>query len=68
MSSTEMEISLYSINEVAKMLRVSDKKVRSLIKNGEIPYVTVGHRYRFCGWQIKEWLDKQKAKNLKKSI
>ena len=50
------------------MLRVSDKKVRSLIKNGEIPYVTVGHRYRFCGWQIKEWLDKQKAKNLKKSI
>lgn len=65
MSSAEMEISLYSINEVAKMLRVSDKKVRSLVKNGEIPYVTVGSRYRFCGWQIKEWLDKQAKKSKK---
>lgn len=65
MGSTEIANNIYTVNEVAKWLRVSDKKIRQMLKNGEIPYIKVGNRYRFVGWQIEKWAN-QKQKGNKK--
>ncbi len=60
---------VYTVEDLAQLLQLSSWTVRGLVKSGKIPHIKIGNRYRFCGWQIKEWLN-QGAKNrkTKKSI
>lgn len=65
MGSTEMANNIYTVNEVARWLRVSDKKIRQMLKDGEIPYIKVGNRYRFVGWQMEKWANQKQKENKK---
>ncbi len=49
---------LYSVDEMAVVLHVGVDYLRDQIKKNQIPYVTVRHQPNFCGWQIKDWLDR----------
>ena len=49
---------VYDVKEIAKILGVSVNTIRKMIKREEIPYKKVMGKYKFCGWQIKEWFDK----------
>ena len=49
---------IYDIKETSKILGVSVTTLRKMIKKEEIPYKKVMGKYKFCGWQIKEWFDK----------
>ena len=56
---------IYDIKGIADILGISDVTVRKLTKTGEIPYFKIGNRYRFCGWQIKDWLNKKQKESKK---
>lgn len=49
---------IYDIKETAEIIGVSVTTLRKMIKREEIPYKKVMGKYKFCGWQIKEWFDK----------
>ena len=59
---------VYTPEDLARLLQLSTWTIREYTKNGKIPHVKVGSRYRFCGWQIKEWLNQGTKKKSKKSI
>lgn len=48
---------LYSVDEMAPILKTNSDYIRNMMKEGKIPFVVVRNRPTFCGWQIKEWLD-----------
>lgn len=47
---------LYSAYQLGLVLRLSADTVRKMARKHEIPYVIVGGRMQFCGWQIKNWM------------
>lgn len=55
---------IYTMNDIAKLLNISKETVRQLAKKNEIPHVMLGSRYRFCGWQLKAWLDERMKKSI----
>lgn len=44
---------LYSAYQLGLVLRLSADTIRKMARKHEIPYVMVGGRMQFCGWQIK---------------
>lgn len=50
---------IYDIKEMAEILGVSPATLRKMIKSGEIPHKKVMGKYKFCGWQIKEWFNQK---------
>lgn len=56
---------IYTINDMAEMLRVSTWTIRTLVKSGKLPHVKIGNQYRFCGWQIRDWLNAKSRQNKK---
>lgn len=59
---------VYTIEDLARLLQLSSWTIREYAKSGKIPHVKVGRCYRFCGWQIREWLNQGTKKKSKKSI
>ena len=47
---------LYSAYQLGLVLRLSADTIRKMARKHEIPYVMVGGRMQFCGWQIKNWM------------
>ncbi|WP_444216289.1 helix-turn-helix domain-containing protein [Dialister hominis] len=47
---------LYSAYQLGLVLRLSADTIRKMARKHEIPYVIVGGRMQFCGWQIKNWM------------
>lgn len=46
---------LLSVAALAKRLHVADSTVRRWVKDGSIPYLTVGERIRFDPAEVAEW-------------
>lgn len=57
-----MNTRLYTIEEIAKILRVSTRKVRQMVEAGEIEHIMVGRQYRISEEQLQAFLDKQTRK------
>ena len=51
-----IDLSAWTIDDVALFLKTSVKKIYRLIKNGEIPNKKVGGEYRFSPTLIDRWL------------
>ena len=47
---------LMTVEEVADYLRVTEKTIYRLLKQGKIPAVKVGRQWRFEKAKIDEWL------------
>ena len=58
---------LMTLGEVAAYLRVTEKTIYRLLKQGSIPATKVGHRWRFNKARIDEWLH-QNSDGAKASI
>lgn len=56
---------LYSAHEIARVLMVSEDTINKLAKAGEIPFVSLNGQRKYCGWQIRMWLD-ERAQGLSK--
>ena len=54
----EEELKCFSVLETAELLGVSEKTIRTLIKDGEIKSLRVGHRLLIRAKVIKDYLDK----------
>lgn len=54
-----MSETMYTVDEVAKMLRVSTETVRKLIAQGEIKAKRVGRQYRISQEALSAYLSKQ---------
>jgi excisionase family DNA binding protein len=57
-----MNTRLYTIEEIAQILRVSTRKVRQMVEAGEIEHIMVGRQYRISEDQLQAFLDKQTRK------
>lgn len=60
-----MEIAnFHTLQEVVQFLKVDDKKVREMIKVGEIPAYKFGGRYRISEQDLQAYIEKSKIKPL----
>ena len=57
-------IELFTVPEVADMLRVCDETVRRLQQGRRIPFHKVGGRVRFLKSDIVEYIDKQRVEKI----
>ena len=57
-------IELFTVPEVADMLRVCDETVRRLQHGRRIPFHKVGGRVRFLKSDIVEYIDKQRVEKI----
>lgn len=48
----------YTLQEVAALLRVTEKTIRNLIKSGKLPASQVGNRYRIAHTDVQDYLQK----------
>jgi len=53
--------SLLTVNEVAKLLRLSPQTLYKMLEQGSIPAVKVGCQWRFERSKIKAWLSEQQT-------
>ena len=53
-----MSNKLLTVNEVAKILRVSNMTVYRLVKNKQIPAIRVGKNYRIKETDVDNYLDR----------
>lgn len=54
----EQQEQVYTIEEIAKILRVSDQTVRQLVLSGELRSKKVGRQYRITQTMLNEYLNK----------
>ncbi len=52
---------LWTVRDVAELLRVGRHSVYEMAKHGEIPSLRVGARVRFAPDEVRAWLDRQRA-------
>lgn len=57
---------LLTVNEVAKLFRVSNMTIYRLVKNGNISATRVGYRYRIDKTDVERYLKKNKMKIIDK--
>lgn len=52
---------IYSVPQMAKILKVRPRTLYAMVRNKRIPYFkTVENgNIRFAGWQIKSWIDER---------
>ncbi len=53
--------SLLTVNEVAKLLRLSPQTLYKMLEQGTIPAVKVGCQWRFERTKIRAWLAEQQS-------
>ena len=53
---------VYSVRQMAKILGIGADMLYKLIKETDFPYVKFyeAGEIRICGWQVKEWMDKNR--------
>lgn len=60
-----MSVSMFSIRQVARMLRVGDREVRRWVRSGELKVVNLGDssraKYRVSQQSIDEFLESRKV-------
>ncbi len=58
---------VYTVQEVAQRLRVSERTVRNWIESGELPAFPIGKRgYRISKADLQAFVDERKKRNLDK--
>ena len=57
-----MENQLLTTSEVASWLTMDETTVQRMSRNGELPGVKIGGRYRFRRADLEEWLNNQMKK------
>ena len=57
-----MENQLLTTSEVANWLNMDETTVQRMSRNGELPGVKIGGRYRFRRVDLEEWLNNQMKK------
>ncbi len=56
MGMMDAPIEVYSVKEVAKILKTSCQQVRKMIQNEELPAVKVGREWRISAEQLQEFI------------
>lgn len=51
-----MNDAVYTIPEVARLLKLSKSKVYYLVQRGHIPHVRIGKNVRIMEQQLQDWL------------
>lgn len=50
---------IYTTEEMCRILGICAQTLRKMVKEKKIPAAKIGSGYKFCGWQVKEWLNKK---------
>ena len=57
MNELHLEPLLLTVSQTACRLNLSDKTIRRLITNGEIPYMSVGKAIRIPDTALQKWIE-----------
>jgi excisionase family DNA binding protein len=57
----EAPVPLMTVDEVAAWLRVSEKTVRKLASDGDLPGRKIGREWRFDRSEVAAWLHRQQG-------
>ena len=60
--SATMKDDILTIREVAKMLKLAEKTVYSLVADNDIPGFKVGGSWRFSRKELEKWVEAQNRK------
>lgn len=55
-SSLLFENQILTLKEAAHLLKLSDKKMYQLVKEGDVPFKRIGRGIRFSLVQLLEWM------------
>lgn len=55
------EPKIYTVQDVAKLLQVTERTIYSKIKSGELPYRKIGRVFRFTQEDVDAYLEEIKA-------
>ena len=57
---------LLTTKELSEFIRINEKKVYQMVKNGEVPYVKLGGKWLFPRKHLLRWIDEnvQKEKTI----
>ena len=64
-SSITVKDKVLTIREVSAYLGVSYSTVQMMMFRDKLPYFQVGNRYRIKEQELKKWIDKSRAKNVR---
>jgi len=64
----EDPLKLYTVQEVAKLLRVTDSTVRRWLKNGDLPRVKLGHVIRIRPGDLEKFIENAIGKEDEKDV
>ncbi len=53
---------LWTVDDIARFLRLRTETVRAMARRGEIPALQVGRLWRFEPGQVKSWLGQREKK------
>ena len=59
-----MEKVFYDLHDLYEILPFGEKKIRALIKAGEIPTIKVGRNYITTKEKLEEWFDENVGQEL----
>jgi excisionase family DNA binding protein len=62
---SEPEAEVLDLNEAAALLKVSDRTLWGLAREGEVPSRRVGKQYRFSRAVLLEWIQNNEQENQK---
>ena len=52
-----MENSVLTVKEAAEILRISASKTYQLIRENQLPHISLGHRYVVPKQRLMEWVE-----------
>jgi excisionase family DNA binding protein len=61
MSVAEQAQSIMKVKEACEYLQISERKMRDLVAEGEIPFARIGKSIRFSKVEIDKWFKKKMA-------
>ena len=63
-SGVQMEKLFYNLHDLYEILPFGEKKIRRLLKNGEIPAIRAGRDYITTKEKLEEWFDENVGQEL----
>jgi excisionase family DNA binding protein len=61
-------VELLTINEVAKLFKISESGVRRLQQNREIPFIKIGGSVRFAKSDLMTYLQRERVESIGETI
>lgn len=64
----DAHLALHTVPEIAEMVKISAKQVRSSIRQGELPTLKFGREYRIRDDDLQAWLEAHRTTSARREL